>query len=284
MKKIKAFAVFNAVCFLIQIAAAYLIQSSALGTKSVGEVSARYESLFTPAGMTFAIWGVIYTLLAMFCLYHIIIAFKHDKDHPANDDLLKIGNLFILVNLAGAAWMWVWVNEYLIASVVLIYLQLLCLGSIHRRINMYDPMRSAASKLSTMVPLSIYFGWMTIASIANSSSYLAATGWDGFGIAETKWAIILICIAVIITLVLIIGFRNYYYGLPVAWGLYGISVKRSGTGDISNDVIVIATGIAVGIILLACLVQIIRNINYKPPQQMFPATPISPEQKTPHML
>jgi hypothetical protein len=279
MKKFKALAVFNAVCFLIQIAAAYLIQSAAFNTKSVGDVSDRYESLFTPAGMTFAIWGVIYTLLGMFCLYHIVIAFKHDKDDPSNDDLLKIGNLFILVNLAGAAWMWVWVNEYMIASVVLIYLQLLCLGSIHKRLNMYDPMRSAASKLSTMVPLSVYFGWMTIASIANSSSYLAATGWDGFGIAETYWAVIMIGIAVIITLVVIIGFRNYYFGLPIAWGLYGISVKRSGAGDLSNHVVVIASIIALAVILLACLVQIIRNINYKPHQPMFPATATTPGPK-----
>lgn len=60
-----------------------------INSSAVGEVSSRYETLFTPASITFAIWGVIYTSLAILYLYHVILAFKHDKDHPANIDLLK---------------------------------------------------------------------------------------------------------------------------------------------------------------------------------------------------
>ena len=90
MKKIKALAIFNAISLLVQLSVAYFAQAKMISPRDVGEVSAKYESLFTPAGMTFGIWGIIYTTLLLLCLYHIVIAYKHDKPHPANTDLLRV--------------------------------------------------------------------------------------------------------------------------------------------------------------------------------------------------
>jgi hypothetical protein len=39
-------------------------------------------------------------------------------------------------------------------------------------------------RLAVHVPFSVYFGWITIASIANVSAALVSVGWDGFGLAN----------------------------------------------------------------------------------------------------
>src|SRR5688572_10801108 len=111
MRRIKAIAIFNAISFLIQLAFSYFAQSGNLSVGTVSSVSARYETLVTPAGMTFGIWGIIYTVLAIMCLYHIIMAYKHDLTSPANHEASKMGWWFVVVNLAAAAWLVAWTRE-----------------------------------------------------------------------------------------------------------------------------------------------------------------------------
>jgi hypothetical protein len=275
MKKIKALAIFNAVSLLIHISIAYFTQAKMISSQDVGEVSAKYESLFTPAGMTFGIWVIIYTTLGLLCLYHIIIAYKHDKPHPANTDLLRMNGWFIFVNLASAAWLIAWVHEELAVSVVLIFAQLLGLAIIHQRLRLYDPLKPAGLKLATQFPLSIYLGWISIAAIANSSSYLSSIQWDGFGISASKWVIIMMSGAVLLSALMIFARKNIHFGLVVAWGLYGIILKRQAINAELYEPVIITAWAAIGLIFLFSVVQLIRNIGYKKPRELFPS-PVTP--------
>ena len=40
-----------------------------IGGRTTGEISDAYPTLFTPAGFTFSIWGVIYFFLIMYVIY-----------------------------------------------------------------------------------------------------------------------------------------------------------------------------------------------------------------------
>ena len=42
----------------------YLANARPLNNRMTGEVSDAYPTLFTPAGLTFSIWGIIYVMLA----------------------------------------------------------------------------------------------------------------------------------------------------------------------------------------------------------------------------
>jgi hypothetical protein len=44
----------------------------------IGDVSDKYPTLLTPAGFTFTIWGIIYTLLALF----VHQALPRNRDNP----------------------------------------------------------------------------------------------------------------------------------------------------------------------------------------------------------
>ena len=57
------------VAYLAMIATNYLANALPIGGKTTGELSDNLPNLFTPAGVTFSIWGLIYLLLAVYVVY-----------------------------------------------------------------------------------------------------------------------------------------------------------------------------------------------------------------------
>lgn len=223
----------------------------------MGEVSGKYDTFFTPAGFTFAIWGIIYLGLIGFCIYHFGKAFRADVNHEANRNLLKINYLFAINNIATGLWTFAFLQEKLLLSVCLILIQLITLLLLNIRINSYRPGQSVANRLFTQIPLSIYFAWICIATIANISAWLVSIDWDGFGISGQTWAVIMIAIAMALSVFVILNRRNPYFGLVVIWAFYGIIQKQTQFSNTSS-----VTGAAwVGFILISGLVvfQFYRN-------------------------
>lgn len=258
MKRQRLLAISNALIFLVHVFISYSTQFKLINRKDVGEVSNTYSSLFTPAPITFAIWGVIYISLLAFCVYHLIHAWRQSTSFEANKDLMTIGGWFILNNIATISWLIAWTNEQLLLSVLLIFTQLISLIIINTRLPVYDPTRGAASKIFTQFPLSIYFAWLTIATIANTSSYLAALNWGG-GISAVTWTVIMISVAVIITVMVVLMRKNVFYGIVVIWALYGIILKRQMEAGGNDEPIIDAAATGIGITVAICILQLIRN-------------------------
>ena len=61
--------ILNLIGFLGTVIVNGLANALPLNNKTTGELSDQYPNLFVPAGLTFSIWGVIYTLLAIFVIY-----------------------------------------------------------------------------------------------------------------------------------------------------------------------------------------------------------------------
>lgn len=264
MQKIRLLTVLNFAAFIIHVGLSYLSNNpGVLSDKNVGEISDQYLTVFTPAGITFAIWGVIYISLFAFCTYHLVKAFRNGSEHRANQDILAIGWLFIINNTATALWLVVWVNTQLLFSVILILIQLITLILISIRLNLFDIHRSATHKTFTQFPLSIYFAWICIATIANISTYLVSVNWSGLGISDAFWAIIMIGAATLISLFVILIRRNSYFGLVVLWAFYGIVLKRREIDAGLYQDVILAAWAAFAIIALAEAIQIVKNIRQK---------------------
>jgi hypothetical protein len=73
---------------------------------------------------------------------------------------------------------------------------------------------------------------------------LVSVNWDGFGISQETWAIIIEIIALLIAILVMLTRKDIAYELVVIWALLGIAVKQS-----ANQNIVITT--EVGTIILA---------------------------------
>ena len=61
--------ILNSIAFVIMITVNFLANVLPLGIGSTGDVSEKYPNLFTPAPVTFIVWGLIYLLLLVFVLY-----------------------------------------------------------------------------------------------------------------------------------------------------------------------------------------------------------------------
>ncbi|MBC5772733.1 hypothetical protein H8S95_01545 [Pontibacter sp. KCTC 32443] len=267
MKSIKVLAVLNALSFLVHLILSQLTQFKLLNAQTIGEVSAKYPALFTPVGLTFSIWGVIYLALICFCIYHLVKAFKADAEHEANMDLQSIGYLFILNNLATGAWTVAWVYEWLVLSVVLILIQLITLLLINLRLGIYNAERSAAARWLTQFPLSIYFWWICIATIANISATLVGLGWDGFGLAAEFWTIGMIAAATILTVFVVLNRRNPFVGLVTIWAFYGIVLKNQQLNEVSGSEIISSAWIGLTMVALAVGFILYQNARKRTMQQ-----------------
>lgn len=276
MKKIRTLAILNLLAFLIQLAITWLTQFRMINTKDVGQVSDEYPTLFTPAGITFSIWGLIYLLLAAFCIYHLIMAWRHDANHPANREVKDIGGLFILNNLATAAWLYTWTHEQPALALGLIIIQLVTLIAMNMRLHIYDIGQITGSRFFTQIPLSIYFGWITVATIANTDASLFATGWDRMGVSPVNWTMALIGLTSLIGIVVILARRNFFYGLVILWALAGIIVKRTQSGGDVYPNIILAAQIGMIVVGIVCLFQLARNIRYSRPVKNRTPFPLAP--------
>ena len=271
MRRIKALAIFNTLSFITQLVFVGIVQASLISDKSAADVSTQYETLFTPADLTYGIWVVIYTILGISCLYQIIMAYKHDRNNPGNDEIKKMGAKFILINLAASAWLIAWANEQLWAATLFIFVQLIALVMLHSKLHIYRTDRTPGVKLMTHFPMSVYLGWISFMAISTTGSMLQWIGWKGSGITSEQWAIIMIAFLVILSILMILARKNIYFGLAIAWGLFGIITKQNISVDSLNDPVVLAAWAGIGVIGLLCIVQLVRNLHYKKPREIYPS-------------
>lgn len=262
MKRIRTLAILNALTFFIQLGVSWLTQFRMINSEDVGQVSDKYPTLFTPAGITFAIWGLIYLSLGAFCIYHIFMAWRRQVGQPPNLELQAIGNLFILNNLATAAWLYAWTHEWIAPSLALIVFQLITLIVMHVRLHIYDKDKLPGSRIFTQIPLSIYFGWITVATIANTDVYLSVTGWDKMGFSDAYWTIFLIGAAVFIAILVVLIRRNIFYGLVFIWALGGIVMKRTADPTRTYSDIILAAETGMIVLGIVCLLQLARNMRH----------------------
>ncbi|MET0635421.1 MAG: hypothetical protein ABWZ25_05310 [Chitinophagaceae bacterium] len=228
MKKVRLLAILNLVFLLTHIYCSYGLQFGWFGGKTVGEVSENYPSLFTPVGSTFSIWGLIYTSLLALCIRQIIFAFKFPREQESNQEVIRMGPWFLINNAFAVAWVFTWTAGNIMESTVLIIVQLITLIVINLRLDIHERIRSLGSKVFTQSPLSIYFGWITIATIANIAVYLLSIGWEGAGMDFTPntWTKIMVMAAGIITVLVVFMRSNVLFGLVAAWAFWGILRNR----------------------------------------------------------
>ncbi len=218
-----------------------------LGGITTEEISDALPSYFTPAGYTFAIWGLIYTALIAFAIYQ---ARPVERKRPF---LAKIGWLFVISSIANSAWIAAWHFGYYTLSVGLMLILLVSLIGIYLRLNIgrRDASLSWQDKLFYQVPFSLYLGWITVATIANIASVTNYLGWNGFGIAEPLWAMIMIGTAVVVAGLLLINRRNLAYAGVLVWALFGIRASATESGE--PMLAAVAVGAAIAIAILAAL-------------------------------
>jgi len=220
------------VTFLIMIIVNILANALPINGQNTGQVSDSYPNLFAPAGITFAIWGLIYLLLAAFTLY-LLGFFQGDLNTIKTDLLNKIGIVFSISSITNSAWIFSWHYNKIPLTMLLMVVILACLIFINCIIK--NEKLTAREKFFIRLPFSVYFGWITVATIANATTLLVSLDWNGFGIPEMVWAIVIIIVGMLIGSVTMIRNRDIAYGLVMLWAYAGIYIKHTSESGFSGQ-------------------------------------------------
>lgn len=262
MKKsqLKSLSILNLLSFVSMVIVNYLAVTLPLNNKTTGVLSDQYPNLFVPVGLTFSIWGIIYLLLGIFIVYQLVYAFK--KDIQNSSFLEKIGILFFVSCLANFTWIFAWHFEMVPLSLFIMLILLISLIVIYQKLNIGRSEASKSEKYLVHLPFSVYLGWITIATIANTTALLVNLNWNHFGLSEPFWTIAVIIIGILIAFFMLFYRKDIFYSLVVDWALLGILIKRLTVDMVTVQSIIIVVSLGLVIISLGIIIQIIRKKVY----------------------
>jgi hypothetical protein len=229
---------------------------------TTGALSDLYPNLFVPAGLTFAIWGVIYVLLGIFVVYQLLPAVRRDTHR--SDFVQRIGPLFFVSSLANIGWIFAWHYQVVPLSLVFMLILLGSLLAIYLKLHVGKSEASKTEKYLVHLPFSVYLGWITIATIANVTALLVDINWNTFGLGEQFWAAAVIIVGIAIALSVLFTRRDIYYCLVVDWALLGILLKRLSVTNVTDHSVVVITIIGLVLLTGGIVAQSIRRKVYQP--------------------
>ncbi len=233
----KASIIINLLLFTAMITINGLANALPINGFTTGELSDMYPNLFVPAGITFSIWGVIYLLLLIFIITQTIAAFSDKASKYLLSPLASWA--FALTCVLNSLWIITWHYQMVFLSVVVMLLFLITLIYLVRRMDS-EKIENFWSRFAVKLPFSIYLGWISVATIANITALLVHWNWNGFGIPENVWAIIMIGAGTFLSSTMMLKRADIFYALVVIWAFYGIIIKREASEPLYPEIIAAA--------------------------------------------
>jgi hypothetical protein len=248
MKKLtKSIPLIAIITYIIMVILNALANILPINGRNTGEISDFYADLFAPAGLTFSIWGLIYILILGYSIYQLTY---YTTENEANKKLFhKINIPFIISSLANSLWILAWHYDFILGSVVLMIVILVSLIFINLRLR--KTKLTLIQNLLIRLPFSVYFGWITVASVANIITLLVSINWNRFGIDEYIWADIIILVAGLIGFIATLYYKNIPYNLVIIWAYTGILIKHLSPTSFNGEYLSIIISVIVSIILFS---------------------------------
>ena len=217
----KILVIANIIAFIAMIVINYLATSLPIWGLTTGQLSDLYPNLFTPAGITFSIWGLIYLSLLGFIIWQAIDFFKN----KGNEITKKLWIWFIMSCITNIWRIFAWHNQKVFLSVLIMLLFLIILTIISKKINIWKKTWSIWNKYLVETPFSLYLGWISVATIANISTLLVNIWWGWRWISPITWTIISIIVATILALLALYKNKNVVFALVIIWAFLWIILK-----------------------------------------------------------
>ncbi len=213
---------------------------------TTGAISDKYPTFITPAGYAFAIWSLIYLSLIAFSIYQ---ALPSNTDNPR---FKNIRTLYIANCAANCFWIYLWHHDLILASLAVMFFLLGTLALINVVLQKSESM---AETWLARIPFSLYFGWVTVATILNFSIALVFLGVNASESISIILGSILIVAATVLGILIRFKLAIFAYPLAIAWALTAIAVKQSG-----KTAIVVCAAFGVIALLVSALTAFL-NLN-----------------------
>ncbi|BCR36808.1 TspO/MBR family protein [Mariniplasma anaerobium] len=192
----------------------YLANKLPLNHRTTGAISSDYPSLFTPAGITFSIWGVIYLFLGLY-VFQTLFTNQLEIANTFQESLMYV---FLISSLLNILWLFMWHYDYIFLSTIAMVLLLATL--------IYGYLLIPNSYNIIKTPFSLYTAWISVALIANITILLVKHEFKGFGIKPEVILIAILFVATIIGGTTILYIKDLVFGFVFLWAFFGILIKH----------------------------------------------------------
>ena len=105
-------------------------------------------------------------------------------------------------------------------------------------------------------PVSVYLGWITVASIANITTLAIDLGATPYGTVQAGLTVAVMTAAVLITARMLQAYRDLLYAAVVLWAFLGIWLKRSASEEDGSGIV--AAAALVGMLLLVAGMVVVK--------------------------
>ncbi len=246
----------NLVLFLGVLTINGLASALPINGRDTGQLADMYPNLFVPAGITFAIWGIIYLLLLGFVVNQLVLAVKSKTSGLLSAQGSRILGINFLFNMA---WILAWHYEMVGLSVLIMLGLLLTLIYLFRETDGFS-LTKTGSVILVQIPVSVYLGWISVATIANVTSWLVDLNWTGFGISPVAWTITLILVGALLAVLMLNLRKNIAYAAVVVWAYIGIVLKRMAVEPVETSIIY-TVYIVLAILVIYILVTLVGKLR-----------------------
>lgn len=190
--------------------------------QTTGEISNRFEVFFTPANYVFAIWGLIY--LGLLSL-SAVQALAGQRDNPR---LRRARPWIALSGPANIAWLLLWHYERFPLTMLAMLGLLATLIVSYQRLEIGQGPVTRAERWAIHAPISLYLGWISVATIANATVLLAYWEWGGWGVAPEVWTMAVLAAALAIGWMLALRRKDFIVPAVLVWATVGIALRNAG--------------------------------------------------------
>jgi len=242
---------------------------------TIGNISAIYELDITPAGYTFAIWGIIFTWLALAMIALVASLFFYNNQgklymHPPIINPLLMGTMAFNFTL-NLIWVFTWDRQRVILSFFILFIiaitNIIVTGIMATNIYVYRMQFVSGRPMFywgliyrlTMNGFGVYTTWTVIATLINLSVALVYE----FEVDMTKTCLTALCLLVIVHVTwfmvenTVLDRYVRYLLTPymvIIWAVNGIRVNIQEKGDISERL----SDFVVAVLIIACLTFVVR--------------------------
>lgn len=222
------------------------VGSGAFGGTSVSELQdgalSAQGSYLAPAGPAFSIWSLIYIGLIAYTVWQALPAQRADERQRA------VGGWIAASMILNGLWL---VTAQFLSLPLTVIVIALLLATLARVIVILGRSRARTWPERIVVDGAngLHFGWVTIATVANTTAWLTQIAPESWADQAEIWAVAVLAVVLVLGVASALVTKRIAPALATAWGLGWLAVGRL-TGEPESTVTAIAA-IIVAVALVA---------------------------------
>ncbi len=202
-----------------QVVIGFGVQLVVSGDSSTGAISDANANPVTPAGYAFSIWGLIYLACLGLAVYQALPAQRTRAVHR------RTGWWLVGAFSAATIWVPIFATRTLWLAQVVILVLLGCLVVAVRRLVQAGPAGSRTEQFALRLPVTLYLGWVTLATVAGFGATFRSLGMPEKGAGVTVVSLLLILVATVFSVVVVGRFLALAaFTFTAGWALVAIVV------------------------------------------------------------